>query len=173
MNPGTFENGSIYTHGACFKIYADCFIGRGTKAVETFLKILPTNPANPPERSTVEPYGITNFYCGPENPTFGRALYSWFTASPAWLLRTATENIIGVKPDFDGLRIDPCVPSGWREFRMTRLFRGARYDVSFRNPEGVEKGVRHISVDGTKLDGTLVPPFGSGEHRVEVVMGKR
>jgi len=178
MNPGTFENGSVYTHGGCFKIAADLRAGRPEKAVETIGKLLPSNPKNPSEKSTLEPYGTTNFYCGPENPTFGRALYSFFTAAPAWLHRLVTEDLVGVAPDFEGLRIRPCVPKDWRRFSMTRRFRGAEYEIEFRNPRGVRSGVSELRLDGEPLRGTLVPAETggrggrAGRHRVEVIMGR-
>ena len=171
MNPGTFENGSIYTHGACFKIFADTCIGRGKKAVETIEKILPSNPRNPPHKSTLEPFAITNFFCGPSNPTFGRALYSWYTATRAWLMRTITEHVVGVRPEYEGLRVDPCVPPTWRQFRVTRKFRGATYEIEVRNPDRVERGVREVKVEGRKIRGTLIPAFERGRHVVEVTMG--
>jgi len=172
MNPGTFENGSVYTHGVCFKIAADLHAGRPEKAVESINRILPSNPKNPPERSTLEPYGTTNFYCGTENPTFGRALYSFFTAAPAWLHRLVTEELVGVSPDFEGLRIRPCVPAKWRRFGVTRRFRGAEYEIDFRNPGRARSGVAELRLDGRKLRGTLVPAQEKGRHRVEVIMGR-
>jgi cellobiose phosphorylase len=80
--------------------------------------------------------------------------------------------ILGLQPDYDGLRVDPCVPKGWREFEMTRVFRGARYHIVVRNPKGVEKGVARVTLDGRDLDGNLVPAQRKGtRHEVEVLMG--
>lgn len=171
MCPGAFENGSVYCHGATFKIWADAVAGRGDRAVETYLKVLPTNPANPPERSTVEPYGVTNFYLGPANPNFGRALYSYMTAVPGWFLRLGAEHILGVRPGYRGLEIDPCVPRAWKRFQAWRRIRGAEYQISFRNPKGVTKGVAELRLDGARLQGREVPYFSAGRHKVEVLMG--
>jgi len=172
MNPGMFENGSVYCHGAVFKAFADCILGRGARAFETLMKIQPSNPKNPPDRSTMEPYGVTNFFAGPSNPKFGRSLYSFMTGSPAWTIRIAGERILGLRPEIDGLRIDPCVPGDWGEWEASRVWRGAHYAARFRNPDGVEIGVAEVKLDGKRLSGTLVPPQSDGEHTLEVTLGK-
>ena len=136
------------------------------------MKIQPSNRKNPPDRSTMEPYGVTNFFAGPSNPQFGRSLYSFMTGSPAWTIRIAGERILGLRPEIDGLRIDPCVPGDWREWEASRVWRGARYAARFRNPDGVETGIAEVKLDGKRLSGTLVPPQSDGEHTLEITLGK-
>ena len=85
----------------------------------------------------------------------------------------ATEWILGARRDFDGLRIDPCIPKKWKKCSIRRPFRGDIYEIEIKNPEGVEQGVRRISVDGREIEGTLIIPFGDGRsHKVEVTMGR-
>ena len=92
------------------------------------------------------------------------------TGSSGWAYYAATQYLLGVRPDFDALRVDPCVPADWKEFSVTRLWRGARYEIHVVNPEGVEKGVRSIRVDGRETDALPVLPAG-GVCRAEVIMG--
>ena len=88
------------------------------------------------------------------------------------MMNAATNWIMGVRPQFDGLLVDPCVPTSWRNFRMTRQFRNATYDITFSNPDGVSKGVKVIHVDGKPFDSNLLPLFSDGKtHKISVTMG--
>jgi len=167
---GAFENGAVYTHGAAFKMRADCAAGRADQAYETFRKVTPLNPANPPERSTLEPFGLSNFYVGPENPeNFGKALYSYLSGSGNWLFITALEHLLGVEADYDGLRIHPLLPKNWNAVRVERRFRDAVYNIEIKRKAGAE-GVQ-IRCDGKKIEGNLVPAFADGKvHNVEVIV---
>ena len=96
----------------------------------------------------------------------------WLTGSAGWLFWLTTERLTGVTPEYRGLRIDPCIPSGWKKLGITRPFRGSVYDVQVLNPDGVQTGVKEIHVDGKKLDGNLLPDFRDGKtHSVRVLMG--
>lgn len=109
---------------------------------------------------------------GPDSPTFGEAKNSWLTGTAAWTFVVASQGILGIQPDHAGLRIDPCVPPSWSGFRVHRRFRSADYDIEVRNPDGVTKGVRAVSVDGRVVSGNLIPPQPAGATvRVEVVLG--
>jgi cellobiose phosphorylase len=84
----------------------------------------------------------------------------------------ALQHIIGCRAEFDGLRIDPCIPPGWKRFAVTRVFRGVTYRIAVRNPDGVSKGVRQLIVDGNPVRGSVIPYHaGTTEVRVEVRMG--
>lgn len=154
LEPGTFENGSIYLHAVAFQVRAYLALNQRDKAWETFNGVLPTNPENPDARRTSEPYATGNYYCGPGHERFGQNFFTWFTGNSAWLLRIGFDEMLGVKADFDGLRIDPRPPSHWRRYRVTRDFRGCRYDLRF---ERATDGVSGIEVDGRPIDGTLIP----------------
>ena len=102
----------------------------------------------------------------------GEAGQGWLTASAGWLFISATEYVLGVRPTYDGLLIDPCLAQTWRRAAITRRFRGDTYEVHIRNPEGVQKGVKSLKVDGEPVRGNVVKCVGDGgTHRVDVVMG--
>ena len=117
-----------------------------------------------------EPYSYCQFVVGRAHTAFGRARHPFMTGSAGWAYYAATQYLLGVRPDFDTLIIDPCVPADWKEFTVTRLWRKARYEIHVSNPEGVEKGVRSITADGVTVKEIPCLPAGS-ICRVEVVMG--
>lgn len=154
LEPGTFENGSVYKHAVTFKVFADIEAGNYETAFNTFSNILPTNPNNPDSRRTSEPYCLGNYYCGPTHERFGQNFFSWFTGSPAWLLRAGFDQMLGVKADYEGLRISPKVPASWNEFKVKRLYRGTLYNLDFKRvSDDNETG---IWVDGVKIQGNLI-----------------
>jgi cellobiose phosphorylase len=109
---------------------------------------------------------------GPDSPTFGEAKNSWLTGTAAWTFVVASQGILGIQPDHAGLRIDPCIPPAWPGFRVHRRFRGATYEVEVSNPDGVSKGVRSMTVDGSPVAGGIVPLAPEGAIvRVEVILG--
>lgn len=190
MLPGLFENGGVYCHATGFKILMDCKCGRGTKALETLKKIMPDSGKNPSSRSGAEPYVFTNCYS--TNPGYyGKSYQSWTTGTSAWCMMGLYEGMMGIKRDYDGLRIAPCFPAVWEEAEATRHFQGADYHIVIRNPKHLEKGKPVITVDGSLCDGGpgnsspcgderrddslyadgLVPAFGDGKtHEVEVLL---
>jgi cellobiose phosphorylase len=110
---------------------------------------------------------------GPDAPTFGEAKNSWLTGTAAWNLVAITQWILGVRPGYDGLIVDPCIPRDWTGFRVTRSYRGAKYVIEVRNEEHVCRGVKQIIVDGKPVDGNVLPVFNDGAtHSVTVVMGR-
>jgi cellobiose phosphorylase len=156
LEPGTFENGAIYQHAVAFHVFALLALGRAQEAVDTMLKILPTNPENFDCRRTSEPYCTGNYYCGPGHTRFGQNFFSWFTGNAAWFLRLGFDHLLGVRADFSGLEIAPCVPSHWHRFDVTRTYRGCTYHLTFtRASAGAPCG---ITVDGQPLPGRIIPP---------------
>ncbi|MCP5462585.1 MAG: hypothetical protein H7A34_05340 [bacterium] len=172
--PGTKENAAVFSHACAFKIVADCEIGRAEKAIETFNKLCPMSPAKQDhDKYKVEPYVWAEYIIGPNNKyNFGEGTFTWNTGTTPWMFIAATEWILGARRDFGGLRIDPCIPADWKECSIKRPFRGATYEIEIKNPNGVNKGVKELIVDGVKIDGTLIKPHGDGKvHKVSVVMG--
>lgn len=169
--PGMWENASPYCHGTSFKIVADTYLKRGNIAYRSMMKILPDSELNPSAHSGVPPYMVTNMYYGPENPRKGEILYSWITGTADWLFKAMGSHFMGVMANYDGLVIDPCVPSHWDRFSIRRSYLSSVYEISFENPNGKESGVTSIEVDGQLLSGNLVPAFDDGKvHQVKVVM---
>jgi len=171
-SPGTRENGGVYSHAATWAIWAECLSGNGDLAYETYTKICPPKRGLDPELYYGEPYVMPGNSDGPESPYFGRAGWTWYTGSAAWLFRISTEWILGVRPEGSGLRVDPCIPSQWDGFRMVRQFRGTTYQITVENPHRVSCGVQSISLDGKPLTGSLLPDVRDGQtHQVRVLLG--
>ncbi len=172
MTPGFYENGSVYVHGNCFWIHALAMAGRGEQAWQALRAILPETPNKP--NTDTEPYVIPNYYIGPVvQRRQQRNLYlsGWRTGSAAWLYVTAMEWILGVRAEYDGLRIDPHLPDGWTSAAVRRSFRGDLYEVRIDRPDGAARTVAAVTVDGQAVDGTLIPPAGDGQvHAVQVRM---
>jgi len=173
--PGTKENGSVFSHAVAFKVVADCLIKRGNKAYESFSKLLPCSDWkwDNIEKFKVEPYVYSEFVVGPSSKLHaGEGSFTWNTGTTPWMWIAATEFMLGARREFDGLRIDPCIPDHWKKARIKRTFRNDIYDISIRNPKGKQSGVVEIKVDGKRISGTLIKPFGDKKtHIVEVLMG--
>ncbi len=166
--PGIWENGTPYCHGGTFKIVADCCAGRGDAAYETMKKIMPDSESNPSSHSGCEPYVLTNMYFGPDNPRAGQTMFAWVTGTAGWMFRSVTQYMLGFYPEYDSVRIQPCIPSGWKECSMTRKFRNDTYVISIRN-SGSGAKVASLEVDGEKVEGVTFKAFQDGkEHHVTV-----
>ncbi len=119
-----------------------------------------------------EPYSYCQFVAGRDHTAYGRARHPFMTGSGGWAYFSATRYMLGIRPDFAELVIDPCVPADWKAFEVTRRWRGAEYKVSVVNPDGVMKGVKELWLDGERVE--RIPAAGSGSvHEVKVVMGAR
>ena len=172
FSEGTKENAAVFVHAATFMIVGLLKSGFGDFAYSTFQKILPNKQKNYDLYKT-EPYAMAEYLVGPQHPyLYGEGAFTWVTGSSGWSFMAITEWVLGARRDFEGLRIDPCVPSHWKKFSIRRPFRGAIYDIEVRNPRGVQKGVEVIYVDGQKIDGNLIKPHNDGKiHKVRVIMG--
>jgi cellobiose phosphorylase len=146
-------------------------VGRGDVAYRRMCKIMPCR--QDPMRYKAEPYVFAEYLIGPEHPyEAGRGAYTWVTGTAGWSFMVANQYMMGVRPDYNGLTIDPCLPSKWRRCSIVRPFRGALYEINIENPEGVQRGVEEITVDGKKIDGNTIAPFSDGKlHIVKVRMG--
>jgi cellobiose phosphorylase len=170
--PAVKENGSIFMHLNGWLVQAYAMLGYGRKAVAHYLKCLPENLSADQERFRAEPYVYPEFVHGREAEDFGRGGHTWLTGTAPTMHTALLEYIYGLKPDYAGLRIDPCVDPSWTEFSALRHFRGAIYRIHFSNPDRVERGVKSILVDGKEIQGNLLPVFADGKtHVVEVLMG--
>jgi len=168
--PGMRENGGVYTHAATWAIAAAAKV-KDAELVGRLLTAI--NPAvKDPERYWAEPYVLPGNVDGPASPFFGRGGWTWYTGSAAWLHRVVTQWVLGVRPEWDGLRIDPCLPPGWRHAQLQRRYRGALYRVEIESEMGMTGGGRVVEL---LLDGrpwasqVLPPPAREGEtHLVRV-----
>ncbi len=170
--PGAKENGGIFLHANPWAIIAETMLGHGERAFEYTNQVNPAAKNEDIDTFECEPYVYPQNILGDEHPQFGLARNSWLSGTASWMYQAGTQYILGIRPTYTGLRIDPCIPKDWAEFRARREFRGAVYDIQVRNPRGANKGVCRIVVDGEVLDGCVLPVFEAGTaHRVEVEMG--
>ncbi len=133
--------------------------------------ILPYNQNDLIEIRHAEPYSYCQFIMGKDHTAHGRARHPWLTGTAGWFYTAVTKYMLGIRPTYKGLEIDPCIPSTWREFEVTRKWRGAVYNIKVKNPDGVEKGVRSISLNGNNIH-RIVPMQCKGSvNYVEVLMG--
>lgn len=167
---GYKENAGIFCHNNPWVIIGETVLGRGDYAWEYFRKICPSYTEEHSALHKVEPYVYSQMIAGKDAAKPGEAKNSWLTGTAAWNYYAITQFILGVKPAYDGLQINPCIPSAWKEFSVKRIFRGAEYDITVKNPDGINKGVKQITVDGNPISGNIVA-HSSGKHIVEVVMG--
>ncbi len=165
--PGAKENGGIFLHSNPWVMIAETMLGNGERAFEYYQQINPAARNEEIERYECEPYCYPQNILGDEHPQFGLARNSWLSGTSSWTYQAATRAILGIQPTHRGLKIDPCIPKEWDEFKVTRKFRGATYHITVKNPEGLSKGVRRLVVDGTKIDGNKAPIFDdSSEHEI-------
>jgi cellobiose phosphorylase len=169
--PGKKENGAVFNHALAWAVLAALQTGDGDRAHDIYRRALPFNPVIDIDRYEVEPYVQAEYVTSPDHATFGQASHSWLTGSAVWLFRDVLDWMLGVRPAFDGLLIDPCVPREWKSWKVTRRFRGATYDISVSNPEGVSRGSVALTLDGAPVAGNRLPALGDGQlHRVEAVL---
>lgn len=160
--PGKKENGAIFNHVAAWAILANALLGEGNRAYDYYRMTMPMIQAHDPDLYKMEPYVYSEYVTSDDHPTFGQASHSWLTGSGVWMFRDGLDYILGVRPTYDGLIIDPCIPDNWNGFKLTRHFRGVVYEIEVRNPNHVQHGVASLEVDGNKLDGSVVPAAASG-----------
>jgi len=170
--PGTKENGTIFNHPVCWAIMALCNLGRGDKAYDMWKKTSFMTRGEQPDVYKAEPYVYAEYVMGPDSRFFGQGEFTWMTGTAAWMWKVCLEWILGLRPHFDGLLVDPCIPTEWDTYTVKRPFRNAVYQMTVENPEHVSKGVRSLTVDGVEQPANLItPPRDGGVHEVRVRMG--
>ncbi len=168
--PGTKENGGIFLHANPWVMIAEAMTGNGQRAFEYYRQILPARRNDDADLFEVEPYVYSQNILGKEHPQFGIGRNSWLSGTAAWNMVAATQYILGIRPGYDHLVVDPCIPPEWKGFRVRRVFRGAAYEIEVRNPNHVQKGVQKILVDGAEQAAIPLAPAGA-ECSVTVIMG--
>jgi len=170
--PGYKENAGIFCHNNPWIMAAETVIGRGDAAFEYYSKICPAYLEEDSDIRRMEPYAYCQMIAGKDSSRYGEAKNSWLTGAAAWNFVAVSQWILGIKPGYDGLAIDPCIPAAWDGFSVRRFFRGAEYKIVVKNPGHVSKGVGNLFVDGNEFIGNVLPVFNDGrEHEVLVVMG--
>jgi len=170
--PGTKENCGIFLHTNPWMMIAETMVGRGDRAHQYYSQINPATRNNRIDEFEVEPYVYCQNILADEHPQFGLGRNSWLTGTASWAYQAGTNFILGVRPTYEGLLIDPCIPAHWDGYNVHRVFRGATYELEVRNPDHVSQGVAGIEVDGSPIQGSIVPAFGDGAlHHIVVTLG--
>jgi cellobiose phosphorylase len=170
--PGAKENGGIFLHPNTWAMIAEAILGNGDRAYQYYQQINPASKNESIEVYECEPYVYAQNILGDEHPQFGLARNSWLTGTASWCYVAATQWILGIRPSYAGLRIDPCIPSAWNGFTARRRFRGATLHLTVHNPKHVCRGVARMLIDGKPAHGDLIPSGLPGtEHSAEVWLG--
>jgi cellobiose phosphorylase len=172
--PGKKENGGEFRHLESWYIASLCIFGYGKEAHDIYIKTLPAIASkDDPYLYAAERFVYPEYVSGPASNDHGKAGHTWLTGTAPTRLNVLIDWIFGIRRKYDGLLIDPCVSSEWKEFSAVRTFRNTTFNINYNNPNGVQKGVKSIKVDGKEIDGNIIPlPFAKGGNvEVEVVMG--
>ena len=167
---GYKENAGIFCHNNPWVIIGETVLGRGDYAWDYFRKICPSYTEANSALHKVEPYVYSPMIAGKDAAKPGEAKNSWLTGTAAWNWYAITQFILGIKPSYNGLIVDPCICSEWKEYTVRRRFRGSSYEITVQNPSGVCRGIVSMTVDGVPVEGNLVPHT-PGDHKVVVILG--
>ena len=166
--PGLKENGAVFSHPNPWAWAAECKLGRGDRAMKFYDALCPYYQNDKIEIRQSEPYSYCQFIVGRDHEAFGRARHPFMTGTGGWAYFSATRYILGIRPGFDELVIDPCIPAEWKSFQVQRSWRGAEYHITVDNPDGVMRGVRELWQNGERVE--KIRPE-EGVHEITVVMG--
>lgn len=169
--PGIKENGAIFSHPNPWAWVAECKLGRGDRAMKFYNALLPYNQNDKIEIREAEPYSYCQFIMGRAHSAHGRARHPWLTGSAGWAYYAATHYILGIRVTLQGIVIDPCIPTSWDSFEVTRKWRNALYHISVKNPHKVSKGIKSLCLNGTTVSGPIPAQQEGTINHIEVVMG--
>jgi cellobiose phosphorylase len=172
FNKGVKENASIFNHTQGWAIMAEALLGHGERAFQYFRSYMPAAHNDRAEIRGIEPYVYSQYTHSTFSPRYGASRVPWLTGAASWAYYAATQYILGIHPDYRGLRIDPCIPAAWTEFTVTRRFRNKLVHIEVSNPAGVQKGVKKIRLNGQPIEGNVLALAKlKRENRVLVEMG--
>ncbi len=169
--PGTKENGGIFLHANPWVIIAETLVGNGDRAFQYYQQINPIAKNDRIDTFEVEPYVYPQNILGDEHPQFGLGRNSWLSGTASWAYQAATQYILGIRADYDGLIIDPCIPKAWNGFKVKKKFRDTLYSITVENRKHLSKGTERLMVDGKEIIGNKCPLFKDGkEHTIIAYM---
>ena len=168
-NAGTKENAGIFSQSQGWLILAEALCGHGDRAFQYFMENAPAAQNEKADIRKLEPYCYGQFTEGKDSPHFGRSHVHWLTGTASTVMTGCVEGILGMRPDFGGLRIDPAVPSAWETFEIEKDFRGRHLHIVVNNPQHVQSGCRRLIVDGKELSDNYIPEALLNEHTEVVV----
>ena len=156
FNACTKENAGIFSQPQGWLILAESLLGHGDRAYKYWKEAAPATYNNSAEGRVLEPYVYGQFVEGKDSPFAGRAHVHWLTGTASTVMVGTTEGILGLKPETKGIVIDPSIPSEWKEYTFTKVFRGKTLNVTVKNPNGSQHGVKAVTVNGEKIEGKLI-----------------
>lgn len=156
FNPSTKENGGIFSQPQGWIILAEALMGHGNRAFEYFNESSPASMNDKAEIRKLEPYCHGQFTESTDSPFEGRAHVHWLTGTASTVMVGCVEGILGLRPDFEGLRIDPAIFADWKELTMDKDFRGKKLHIIVKNPQGRESGVTKIMLNGSVLEDNYI-----------------
>jgi N,N'-diacetylchitobiose phosphorylase len=171
--PGVKENAAIFSHPNAWPIIAEALLGRGDEAVARYDALCPYLQNDAIEVRGAEPYVYCQFVYGRDHEWYGRAQNPWLTGTAGWMYTAVTKYVLGIRPTLDGLVVDPAVPRDWDGFEVTRVWRGATYEIEVRNTGGTGHGVTSLTVDGEPHDpaAPIAPRPAGSTVRVVATLG--
>jgi cellobiose phosphorylase len=172
FNPGMKENASVFCHTQGWAVIAQAILGWGNAAYDLYRRFMPAAYNTKAEIRQIEPYVYNQFINSKYSPRYGAGRLPWLSGSASWAYYSVTQYILGVQPDYAGLRIDPCIPSKWKEITIARRFRNKILNIVIKNKNGVQKGVQKIIINGQEISGNLIPLTHMNDtNDVQVIMG--
>jgi cellobiose phosphorylase len=169
---GYKENAGIFCHNNPWIIIGETLVGNGDSAFEYFKKITPSYLEEISDLHRTEPYVYSQMIAGKDAFKPGESKNSWLSGTASWTFYTASQYILGIQPQYNGLKIDPCIPKSWDGFEINRKFRGALYKIKIANPQHVSKGIKRLILNGKEISGDIIPPANPGsENIIEAVLG--
>ena len=169
FNKGMKENASVFCHTQGWAVIAEALLERGNQAYEYYRKFMPAAYNTRAELREIEPYVYCQFTNSKYSPRYGASRLPWLSGSASWAYYVVTQYILGVQPDYAGLRIDPCIPSDWKAVKITREFRKKILTITIRNMSGVQKGVKSFTLNNRQLEGNFIP-FGELKEKNEILV---
>jgi cellobiose phosphorylase len=169
---GYKENAGIFCHNNPWIIIGETVVGNGNRAWEYYKKICPSYLEEISDLHKTEPYVYAQMVAGKDAFRPGEAKNSWLTGTASWNFYAISQYILGIQPDYDGLIVDPCIPVSWKEFSITRKFRGATYKINISNPNRVMKGIKALVVNGMVISGNRIPVQPKNTiNQIKVILG--
>ena len=170
--PGYKENAGIFCHNNPWIMIGETLVGNGNRAFEYYSKIAPSYLEEISDLHKTEPYTYAQMIAGKDAYKPGEAKNSWLTGTAAWNYYAITQYILGIQPQYNGLKVDPCIPKEWDGFEISRKFRGLNFKIEIKNPKHIAKGIEKLIVNGKEIEGNIIPiDKTKTENIVEVIMG--
>ncbi|SMF08129.1 Cellobiose phosphorylase [Alteromonadaceae bacterium Bs31] len=172
FNPGMKENGAVFCHTQGWVVMAESLLGNGDRSYQYLRSFMPAAFNEKAEIRESEPYVYCQSTHSKYSPRYGASRLPWLTGAATWAYHASSQYMLGIRPEYKGLTIDPCIPSSWSGFKATRTFRGITFHIEVQNPKGVQKGIQSITVNGESYEGNTIDTNSCTEHTsVLVIMG--